>query len=175
MGIKRYIANKDSTITNAFNSTLVSRGTGSNMGASDILEVFSIYGQTSGSTGYSSEESRILINFSCLNIKLDRNKKTHKIISSKCFLYKKPNLKTKLNKKIYFNSKISILNQKNNFVQITLGWILKKNIKPINFKKKHFCDNFKVYLNSKYLWGGNSPEGLDCSALVQELLKFNNI
>ena len=109
------------------------------------------------------------------DLELDRNKKTHKIISSKCFLYKKPNLRTKLNKKIYFNSKISILNQKNNFVQITLGWILKKNIKPINFKKKHFCDNFKVYLNSKYLWGGNSPEGLDCSALVQELLKFNNI
>jgi len=109
------------------------------------------------------------------DLDLDKTKKTHKIISSECFLYKKPNLRTKLNKKIFFNSKISILNQKNNFVQITLGWILKKNIKPINFKKKHFCDNFRVYLNSKYLWGGNSPEGLDCSALVQELLKFNNI
>jgi len=109
------------------------------------------------------------------DLDLDKRKKTHKIISSRCFLYKKPNLRTKLNKKIFFNSKISILNQKNGFVQITLGWILKKNIKTINFKKKHFCDNFKVYLNSKYLWGGNSPEGLDCSALVQELLKFNNI
>ena len=48
------------------------------------------------------------------DLELDRNKKTHKIISSKCFLYKRPNLRTKLNKKIYFNSKISILNQKNN-------------------------------------------------------------
>ena len=45
MAIKRYTANKDNTITNALESNLTSRGTGSNMGASDVLEVFSIYGQ----------------------------------------------------------------------------------------------------------------------------------
>lgn len=106
---------------------------------------------------------------------LDKNKKTHKIISRECNLYKKPNKKYKLNKKIFFNSKISILNDKNNFIQTNNGWVLKKNIKPINFKTNHFLDNIKLYLNTKYLWGGNSPQGLDCSALVQELLKFNNI
>ncbi len=106
---------------------------------------------------------------------LDKRKKTHKIISKECNLYKKPNNKYKTNKKIFFNSKISILDNKNNFIQTTVGWILKKNAKPLNFKTKHFLDNVKLYLNTKYLWGGNSPKGLDCSALVQELLKFNNI
>ncbi len=67
------------------------------------------------------------------------------------------------------------MDNKNNFIQTTVGWILKKNAKPLNFKTKHFLDNVKLYLNTKYLWGGNSPKGLDCSALVQELLKFNNI
>ena len=109
------------------------------------------------------------------DLHLDKNKKTHKIISKECNVYKKPNNKYKLNKKIFFNSKISILDDKNNFIQTKNGWILKKNIKPINFRKKHFLDNIKLYLNTKYLWGGNSPKGLDCSALVQELLKFNNI
>ncbi len=109
------------------------------------------------------------------DLHLDKNKKTHKIISKECNVYKKPNNKYRLNKKIFFNSRISILNDKNSFIQTRDGWILKKNIKPINFKKKHFLDNIKLYLNTKYLWGGNSPEGLDCSALVQELLKFNNI
>ena len=109
------------------------------------------------------------------NLEHNNNKATHKVSSKECFLYKKPNTKSKLNKKIFFNSKIFILNKKNNFIQTSAGWILKKNIKPIAFKSKHFCDNFKLYLNSKYLWGGNSPQGLDCSALVQELLKFNNI
>ena len=109
------------------------------------------------------------------DLHLDKNKKTHKIISKECNIYKKPNNKYKLNKKIFFNSRISILDGKNNFIQTKNGWILKKNIKPINFRKKHFLDNIKLYLNTKYLWGGNSPKGLDCSALVQELLKFNNI
>jgi len=109
------------------------------------------------------------------DLHLDKRKKTHKIISKECNLYKKPNDKYKTNKKIFFNSKISILDNKNNFIQTTVGWILKKNAKPLNFKTKHFLDNVKLYLNTKYLWGGNSPEGIDCSALVQELLKFNNI
>lgn len=109
------------------------------------------------------------------DLHFDKNKKTHKIISKECNVYKKPNNKYRLNKKIFFNSRISILDSKNNFIQTKNGWILKKNIKPINFRKKHFLGNIKLYLNTKYLWGGNSPKGLDCSALVQELLKFNNI
>lgn len=60
MAIKRYIATADNSITNAFKDNLSTRGTGSNAGAADILETFSIYGQES--TG-SSELSRILINF----------------------------------------------------------------------------------------------------------------
>jgi hypothetical protein len=58
--IKRFYATKDNTITNAFEENLVTRGTGSNMGASDILEVFSIYGQASQA---SSELARVLIEF----------------------------------------------------------------------------------------------------------------
>jgi len=109
------------------------------------------------------------------NLHLDKREKTHKIISKDSNLYKKPSKKNKTNKKIFFNSKISILDNTNDFIQTNVGWILKKNAKPINFKTKHFLDNIKLYLNTKYLWGGNSPKGLDCSALVQELLKFNNI
>ena len=68
--IKRYFATKDNTITNAFEEDLVTRGTGSNMGASDILEVFSIYGQASSG---SSELSRVLIEFDIDAINADRS------------------------------------------------------------------------------------------------------
>ena len=60
MGIQRYSASLDTTITNAYESNLSTRGTGSNMGLADVLEVFTIYGQESTS---SSELSRILIQF----------------------------------------------------------------------------------------------------------------
>ena len=72
MGIKRYFATKDNTITNAFKSNLVTRGTGSNMGQADVLEIFSIYGQASSSSGLSSELSRVLIEFDTTDIASDR-------------------------------------------------------------------------------------------------------
>ena len=70
--IRRYFATKDNTITNSFEENLVTRGTGSNMGASDILEVFSIHGQNSSSSGLSSELARVLIEFDIPDIKADR-------------------------------------------------------------------------------------------------------
>ena len=72
MAIKRYTANADTTITNAYKQDLSTRGTGSNMGASDVLEVFSIYGQASGSSGLSQELSRILVKFPVSEISSDR-------------------------------------------------------------------------------------------------------
>ena len=69
MGIKRYIANADTTITNAYKLNLTTRGTGSNMGASDVLEVFSIYGQAASS---SAELSRVLVKFPTADISTDR-------------------------------------------------------------------------------------------------------
>ena len=77
MAILRYTASADNTITNAFKADLTLRGTGSNMGYADSLEVFSIYGQTSGSTlGRSQELSRILIQFPITSISADRTANT---------------------------------------------------------------------------------------------------
>jgi len=69
MAIKKYFANADNTITNAFRENLQTRGTGANMGASDVLEVFSIYGQASSG---STELERILIKFPIDEISQDR-------------------------------------------------------------------------------------------------------
>ena len=64
MAIKRYDATQDNTITNAFKADLRTKATGSNMGASDILETFVIHGQTSASiSAQNAEEARILIQF----------------------------------------------------------------------------------------------------------------
>jgi len=83
MAIKRYTASADTTITNAFEAGLTGRGTGSNMGYADSLEIFSIYGQLSASVGLansslsafpgiSQELSRTLINFPIATVSADR-------------------------------------------------------------------------------------------------------
>ncbi len=70
MAIKRYHADADNTITNAFEADLSTRGTGSNMGQADILEVFSIYAQQSTT---STELSRVLIKFPTSDVSTDRS------------------------------------------------------------------------------------------------------
>jgi len=70
MAIRRFKATKDNTITNAFKANLTTRGTGSNMGESDILEIFSIYGQATTSSG---ELSRVLIEFDIDNLSASRD------------------------------------------------------------------------------------------------------
>ena len=73
MAIVRYTASADNTITNAFKEDLSTRGTGSNMGTSDTLEVFGIYAQESSA---SAELSRALIKFPTTTINSDRTATT---------------------------------------------------------------------------------------------------
>ena len=70
MAIKRYKPDADTTIVNAFQPDLTTRGTGANMGEADVLETFSIYGRQSTS---SQELSRILIKFPTADISSDRS------------------------------------------------------------------------------------------------------
>ncbi len=69
MAIKRYAANADNTISNAFQESLNVRATGSNMGQADVSEIYSIYGRQSTS---SSELSRVLSSFDIDSISSDR-------------------------------------------------------------------------------------------------------
>ena len=75
MSIKRYVANADNTIVNSFQPNNTTRGTGSNSGQSDVLEIYSIYGRqtsTSSAATASQELSRILINFPITDMTADR-------------------------------------------------------------------------------------------------------
>ena len=73
MAIRRYSGSADTTITNAYEQNLITRGTGSNMGLSDVSEVFSIYGQAASS---STEAARILTQFPVTSISTDRTNGT---------------------------------------------------------------------------------------------------
>jgi hypothetical protein len=76
MATKKYIANADNTIVNAFRPGLQLRGTGSNTGQADVLEIFSIYGRETGvganRTSGSQELARTLIQFPVTDITADR-------------------------------------------------------------------------------------------------------
>ena len=97
----------------------------------------------------------------------------YKVSSLKASIYKKPNLKTNIF--LSLGSKLSVKETYKNYARIDKNkWIKKKDIKNINYKEKNFIKIFKKFLNIKYIWGGKSYKGIDCSALLQIFYYYNN-
>ena len=100
-------------------------------------------------------------------------KPTHKVHILKSNIYKFSNKKKKINR-LSFGSKIKAEEKKSQFIKFKNGWIQQKDLKPINYKEKNIFNKINLYKNVKYKWGGKSFKGIDCSALVQVCINFNN-
>ena len=80
------------------------------------------------------------------------------------------------NKFLYFSSKISIKKKNKGYIEFdTNKWIKTNDLKKINHIEKNFTKIVKSFLNTKYLWGGKTAEGIDCSALIQIYFYYNKI
>jgi len=104
-------------------------------------------------------------------------KETNKVSVLKSRIFTSPNnlKKSKTKKFLPFASKIQIIKKKNNFVMFEKNkWLRAKDINPINQKNKNILKILKLFLNCKYKWGGKTFNGIDCSALIQLIYKFNN-
>ena len=101
------------------------------------------------------------------------SKPTHKVYKLKSEIFKLPNKSIKINE-ISFGSKIKVIENKKNFLKFSKGWINKNDVKPISYKEKNPFRKISIFKNIKYKWGGKSFKGIDCSALIQVFLNFNN-
>ena len=102
---------------------------------------------------------------------------THKIYKIKSKVFKKVKNKFLPTKSyLFFASGVSSKNQYKNYIQFEKNkWIKKIDTKEINHYEKNFVKIFKLFLNSKYLWGGKTSNGIDCSALIQIYFYYNRI
>ena len=100
-------------------------------------------------------------------------KPTHKVHILKSNIYKFSNKKKKINE-LTFGSKLKAEEKKSQFVKFKKGWISQKDLKPINYKEKNIFNKIGLYKNVRYKWGGKSFKGIDCSALIQVCINFNN-
>ena len=97
----------------------------------------------------------------------------YKVSSLKAKIYKKPGIGTI--SWLPFASKLSVFDQNKNYVKIEKNkWIKKADIKKINHKENNFTKIFKKFLKVKYVWGGKTFKGIDCSALLQIFFCYNN-
>ena len=100
-------------------------------------------------------------------------KPTHKVNILKSKIYKFPNKKKKINE-ISFGSKIKVIEIKKNFLKFSKGGINKNEVKLVSDKENNHFKKISIFKNIKYKWGGKSFKGIDCSALIQIFLNFNN-
>jgi len=104
---------------------------------------------------------------------------TYKVNKVFCFIFKKPDFKSLVIGKLFFNSKIEVISSNDNwcevFVNNKYGFIHKKSIISINKYVKDWVSISKMFLNVPYLWGGKTFDGIDCSGLVQLSLQFCGI
>ena len=99
-------------------------------------------------------------------------KPTHKVNVLKSNIFKIP--KKKKISEISFGSKIKVTENKKKFLRFAKGWISKNDVKPVGYKETNPFRKISIFKNIKYKWGGKSFKGIDCSALVQIFLNFNN-
>ena len=75
-----------------------------------------------------------------------------------------------------FNSRLAIINKRKKFIEFEKGkWIKRQDLKPIKHKEKNFVKILNLFKYCRYVWGGKSYKGIDCSALLQLFFKFNNL
>ena len=98
---------------------------------------------------------------------------THKIFTLKANIFNKQKNKTKYF--LPFASKILIIQENKRFIEYEKNkWIDKKNIKKIDHVEKNYLKILKLFLKTKYVWGGKAYRGIDCSAILQLLYYYNN-
>ena len=104
-------------------------------------------------------------------------KPTNKIHKLKSRIFrKKNNLFLPTANFLYFATGISLKNQDKDYIEFEKNkWVKKSDTKKIWHYEKDFIKIFKLFLNSKYLWGGKTSNGIDCSALLQIYFYYNRI
>jgi len=98
---------------------------------------------------------------------------THKIYSLKANIFNKYANRTKYF--LPFASKILTIQENKKFIEYEKNkWIKKTDIKKINHIEKNYLKVLKLFLKTKYLWGGKTYKGIDCSAILQLFFYYNN-
>ena len=108
---------------------------------------------------------------------LENFKPSYKIskIKSRIF-FKRDKRFLSSNHYLYYGSGVCKRNENKKYIEFEKNkWIKKSDIKNIDHYEKNYIKVLKFFLNTKYLWGGKTCVGIDCSALIQIYFYYNRI
>ncbi len=96
----------------------------------------------------------------------------HRISVIRAPVFIKPDLKTAVRTTLPLNAKICVDSGDGDYLHIPdMGYVHSKHIGPIEKTAGDFVTIAELHLGLPYIWGGISPDGVDCSGLVQTALR----
>ena len=104
---------------------------------------------------------------------VDNFKPTHKIFVLRASIFDNKKKRTKYF--LTFASKISIIKENKKFIEFEKNkWIKKTDTKKVDHIEKNYLKILTLFINIKYVWGGKTYKGIDCSAILQLIFYYNN-
>ena len=96
----------------------------------------------------------------------------HRIIAMRAPLFLRPDLKSAIRNLLPINAHIALGEVDGDYYKILdQGYVHKKHIVEIDKKGGDFVSVAEQFIGLPYIWGGASPDGVDCSGLVQIALR----
>lgn len=105
---------------------------------------------------------------------------THRINVIRAPVFIKPDLKTAIRTTLPLNAKLSVDGRDGDYLRVSglghdMGYVhvnhIKTIVEAIVETKGDFVDIAELHCGLPYVWGGISPDGVDCSGLVQTSLR----
>ena len=93
---------------------------------------------------------------------------THRVNVRRTFVYPGPNMKLPTLAVLPYGARLAIVEHRGDFAIVAdWGAVFAAHLDTIEATAKDFVAVAESFIGAPYLWGGKTPDGLDCSGLMQ--------
>ena len=95
---------------------------------------------------------------------------THRVTAASSHVYRRADIKSMDVMRLSHGCLLHVMAEADGFAQTADGFIALQHLERVQDPKTDPVSEAKLYLDTPYLWGGNSRFGIDCSGLIQAAL-----
>ncbi|MEE9273083.1 MAG: NlpC/P60 family protein [Robiginitomaculum sp.] len=101
-----------------------------------------------------------------------RYEPTHRISNLRAPAFLKANFKSAIRTSLPMNAKLLAEDEEGDYIRmLDVGYVHKNHVVELGQEPTDFVEAAELHFGLPYIWGGVSPDGVDCSGLVQTALR----